>query len=430
MTPQVHSTVGVQPLGCKALSTLPERGTPILPRRVLHVLNSAAGGAALSTIGLIQSLGEQGVTACAVCHDAGSPAERARLSAAVGGDVLFTPLYWLNRKIRAALWKRPLLEARQLWQTGWIRTSASRVAAFAREQQVDLIHTNTILNPEGGLAARRLGLPHVWHLRELLGPRHPFTLGQSQSRFAQFVRRHASLVVANSEITAATARDWIPAELMRVVPNGIDISRFQPHRERRDPNGPLVVAMVASLSSKWKKHALFVAAAGRLADLPDVEFRIYGHDSTVGGTQPGDGYAAEIHRLVRESAVADRFRWPGHVGDPTQIMAEIDLLVHSADQESFGRTAVEAMAAGLPVVGVRGGGVAEIVVDGETGYLATADDPEALAEAIRRIVVNPELRAQFGAAGRRRAEERYSLASCAASIARVYEEAMLCTTAK
>ena len=74
-------------------------------------------------------------------------------------------------------------------------------------------HTNTFLNPEGGVAARRLGLPHVWHLRELLGPRQPFRLAGRTTRIARFVRQHASLVVANSKISAVTAGESIPAEM-------------------------------------------------------------------------------------------------------------------------------------------------------------------------------------------------------------------------
>src|SRR5207248_1139130 len=140
------------------------------PRKVLHVFNSASGGAALSTLGLMEMFRKQGIAACAVCHDAGTPSEREQILRATNGETLFIPLYWWNKKIRAALWKRPLIELRQLVKTGWMRRSAGRVTEFARVHGAELIHTNTFLVPEGGIAARRLGLPHVWHIRELLGP--------------------------------------------------------------------------------------------------------------------------------------------------------------------------------------------------------------------------------------------------------------------
>jgi glycosyltransferase involved in cell wall biosynthesis len=392
---------------------------------VLHVLNSAGGGAALSTIALMNSFAQQGITACSVCHDAGTAEERDRLRDATRGAVLFTPLYWWNRKIRAAPWKRPWIEFRQIVRTGWIRGSSGKVAEFARRQQVDLIHTNTMLTPEGGLAARRLGLPHVWHLRELIGASQPFRIAKSKAGLARFVGQHASLVIANSQIAADTARGWIPAEMLRVVPNGIDVQALVPRRNEAR-TGPLVVAMVASLSSRTKRHAVFIEAAAQMRENAGVEFRIYGHDSTAGGTRPGDRYAEEIHRLVCERGLANRFFWPGHIADPAKIMAGIDILVHPAGNESFGRTPVEAMAAGLPVVGVRGGGVGETVLDGVTGLLAPADDPAAIAAAIVRLVNDAPLRKRLGDAGRKRAESHYSLNTCAAGILQAYEEAMQC----
>jgi glycosyltransferase involved in cell wall biosynthesis len=394
------------------------------PRKVLHVLNSAAGGAALSTLGLIAMLRRCGIAACAVCHDAGSGAEREHLRRATGGEVLFLPLYWWNRKIRAAWWKRPLLELRQILRTGWTRRSAAQVTEFARSHRADLIHTNTFLVPEGGIAARRLGLPHVWHIRELLGPGQPFQLAMRRGALRQYVKRHASLVVANSQASANSASGLIPADMLRIVPNGIDLKAFPGRASRPDIGRSLVVGMVASLSSRTKNHALFVEAAARLKGVSGVEFRIYGHDSAADGFRSADPYSHQIHERVQQLGLSDRFHFPGYIDDPARILAEIDILVHPADNESFGRVIVEAMAAGLPVIGVRGGGVAEIVIDGETGLLSEPDDAEALAANIERVLHDESLRARLGAAGRLRAEAHYSLESCAAGVLRVYEEAM------
>ncbi|HKD38415.1 MAG TPA: glycosyltransferase family 4 protein [Pirellulales bacterium] len=405
-------------------NALAQRQAGRRPRKVLHVFNSAGGGAALSTLGIIERLRREGISACAVCHDAGTEGEREQIHQATDGAVLFTPLYWWNKKIRAALWKRPLIELRQLMNTGWKRHSAALVTEFARRHDVELIHTNTFLTPEGGIAARRLGLPHVWHLRELIGRNQPFRLSIGRAALAQFLGQHASLVVANSKASAAAAGDLIPAEILRVVPNGIDTGAFAIRSRSQAIGGPIVLAMVASLSSRTKKHNLFIEAAARLNDLAGVEFRIYGHDPSVGGAQRGDAYVDALHARIQQLSVADRFRFPGYMVDPAQIMAQIDVLVHPTDNESFGRVVVEAMAAGLPVVGVRGGGVGEIVVDGETGLLSSPDDPAALADNIRRVVRDGELRRQLGAAGRLRAESVYSLENCAAGILRVYEEAM------
>ena len=364
---------------------------------VLHVLNSAGGGAALSTLSLITALAGEEIGACAVCHDAGSADERERLREAVNGRVLFRPLYWWNRKIRAALWKRPLLELRQVVSTGWSYGSAAAVARFATTHGADLIHTNTFLTPEGGIVARRLGLPHVWHLRELLGPGQPFQLSRHGERLRRYVERHASLIVANSAASAAAAGDSLPAEMVRVVPNGIDLSAFTPRGGQRRPDRHLVVGMVAALTSRTNRHALFIKAASRLSAVSNVEFRIYGLDPAAHGSS--DSYAAELHRQVAAAGLSERFRFAGHVDEPARIMAELDILVHPAENESFGRVAVEAMAAGLPVVGVRGGGIGEIVVDRVTGLLAASHDAAGLAACIEQLVRGPAQAACMGSRG-------------------------------
>ena len=387
-------------------------------------MNSAGGGAALSTIALMIGLRAEGIIPLAVCSDQGSNDEQKRLREATDGQVLFTQLYWWNRKIRSAWWKRPAIELRQIVRTGWGFRSADKVAEFAKTHGVDLIHTNTITTPEGGMAARRLGLPHVWHVRELVGKSAPFRLPLSGSRLRDYITSHASKVVANSNVTAAPLRQWLPDDYLEVVPNGIDIGRFIPQpvvAEKR----PLVVAMVGSLTSQWKKHDLFVEAAARVNPSLPIEWRIYGHDPSRGGTTAGNAYTDKVHSRIARHNLAGRFVWPGFVADPVQIMSEVDIVLHPADHESFGRVIVEAMAAGLPVVGVRGGGVGEIVEHGQTGLLAEPNDAAGLAAAVERLAGDAQLRQQFGAAGRRRAEEHYSQEACNRRILHVYSLAMV-----
>jgi glycosyltransferase involved in cell wall biosynthesis len=387
------------------------------------VLNSAGGGAALSTIGLIESLRERGIESSAVCHDSGSLSERQQLHGATRGKVRFTPLYWWNYKIRLPAWKRPLSELRQLWRTGWKRSSTAQVVEFARRHEIDLIHSNTILTLEGGFAGRQLGIPHVWHVRELVGPGHPFRLPHEGPALGRFLQPQAARVIANSQATADAIRSWLPPGLLDVVPNGIDLSRFVPRRHDAS-NRPLVVAMVGSLTSRWKNHLLFVQAAGLVDPALPVEWRIYGHDPSRGG-QPGqDEYVDRLLAEIRRTGLGSRFHLAGFHTDPAEIMAQVDLLVHPAESESFGRVIVEGMAAGLPVVGVSAGGVGEIVRHEETGLLAPPGDPDRIARYITRLVRDADLRNRYGTAGCRRAHEFYSLQACVEGVMRTYEAAL------
>lgn len=392
-----------------------------LPRRVLHVMNGAAGGAALSTVGLMQGLRRLGVEAAAVCLDAGSAEEKARLLEACDGRTLFMPLYVWNKKIRARAWKRPLIEARQIAQTGAACWSSLKVADAVRRFQARLIHTNTILTIEGGAAARRTKVPHVWHVRELVGPGAPFRLPIEGPRLGTYLALHASAVVANSFATAERLRPWLPEGLLEVVENGIDLSPFS----RRGAAGPkVVVGMLANLTSRTKKHALFLDAIAALPkDLP-VEARIYGHGAPAADGSTADPYVGGLVEKVRRAGLQGRVVFAGFAERPEEALAEIDVLVHPADNESFGRVVLEAWAAEVPVVGVAGGGVGSVVTDEQDGLLAPPDDARSLADRIERLVRDGALRKSLGRRGRQTVERRYSLEACASRMATIYARAM------
>lgn len=386
------------------------------------MLSNASGGAAISTVELMRALRSKGIRSAAVCHPAGSREERQAIVDATEGNTLFTILYYWNRKFRTPWLQRSVKEIKQGSRTGWARWSARRVAEHASVVKADLIHTNTILTPEGGLAARWLGLPHVWHLRDLLGPGAWIRLPLEGRSLGSFLASRCSKLVANSETAAAAIRDGLPDGLLAVVPNGIDVTRFT--AERATASDKIVVGMVANLTSHVKKHWLFVEAAGRVDRALPVEFRIYGADPTQGGRADAHPYVLDLQSRIARCGLGDRFRFQGSRKDPVDIMKEIDILVHTADVESFGRIVAEAMAASRPVVGVRQGGVAELVEDGVTGLLAVPDDPADISAQLQCLISNPHLRIELGAAGRRRVEARYSLEAHVARMLDVYAASM------
>jgi glycosyltransferase involved in cell wall biosynthesis len=231
-------------------------------------------------------------------------------------------------------------------------------------------------------------------------------------------------VIANSQATAAAIQAWLPPGLLDVVPNGIDVSRFVPHCHDAQSR-PLVVAMVGSLTSRWKNHLLFVRAAALVDPTLPIEWRIYGHDPSRGGQSSQDEYVNNLLAEIHQAGLADRFRLAGFHADPAEIMAQVDLLVHPAENESFGRIIVEGMAAGLPVVGVAAGGVGEIVRHEETGLLAPPGAADVVARYIALLIRDPDLRSRYGAAGCRRAHECYSLQASVEGVIRTYGAALM-----
>jgi glycosyltransferase involved in cell wall biosynthesis len=395
--------------------------------RVLHLLNGVVGGAARTTTELAESLREHGVTSLAVCQaPPGFAHEDAELLARGFPDGLeFIELYHMNRRLRVPWYLRPAAAGRQVVRTGGGLGSARRVIELARRWQVDLIHSSTLVTPEGAIAAQVLGIPHLWHVRELVGPGQPFRFHGEGDGLARATE--ASLLVANSPATLQGIQTVMPGVEARMVPNGLDLSALDAvaaHREPRpqDASRPLVAAMVANLSSRWKRHDAFIAAAATVSRQVPVEFRIYGYDPVGEPDMPGQSYARSLHDLVEHHRLGDRFRFAGFRVDPAEIMAEIDLLVQPSRSESFGRTVVEAMAAGVPVIGVDRGPLPYLVDGGRAGLLV-ADDPREMGDGIVRLAADVELRGRLAAAARIRARQEFAVEVSAQRIFDLYRQA-------
>ena len=389
-----------------------------LPEHVLHVFNDVRGGAALTTLGLICGLTEAGVTSSIYSNGSDNSPIPEELIDAVEGRIAIGPLVWWNKKIRSPLWRRPLGASRQFVRTGAGRASTHAVTQFARQQGIDFVHTNTVLTPEGASAAAILRLPHIWHVRELVGPGELFRFWAERRRFAARVSARSDLVIANSHVCADRLANLMPCDRIAVIPNGVADDGFlaiAPPTGRR----PVVVGMVANLVSHWKRQELFLRAAAKTRDHATI-FKVFGYAPPAGT----DAYADNLRNLVVELGLGQRISFEGFRPSPVEIMQEIDVLVHPATNESFGRIVVEAMLAGRPVVGVDQGGVGELVSDGESGLLAPTPDSDLLANRIDRLVADPELRVAYGEAGRKIAQRDFSAPLMVERVLAVYRQVL------
>ena len=137
----------------------------------------------------------------------------------------------------------------------------------------------------------------------------------------------------------------------------------------------------------------------------------------------GDGeLRPQVEKYVQEHGLEGGVRLLGQRSDIPEILAASDIFVLSSFWEGLPYTIIEAMMAGLPVVATRVGGVPELVEDGVTGFLVPPKDPGALAEALRKLVEDPELRRKMGEAGRKKALKEFTLDRMLRETERVYEK--------
>ncbi|SFB99464.1 Glycosyltransferase involved in cell wall bisynthesis [Flexibacter flexilis DSM 6793] len=386
--------------------------------KVLHVLNAVSGGSAYSTFELIEQLKKQGIDSYLVCEKNGTQARRDEIKKMLGGKVIFLPLYRANDKIRTVLWKRPLLEMKLSLGTLRGHKFQAQLAQIVRDEKIDIVHTSTAVNTEGAILAQKMGLPHIWHIRELVGDDKHYQFGNHQ-KWVQTIEKQSAMIVANSNVTYDCIAPFM-ADTNKIctIPNAIDVQKFKPKTHTNSIDKKIVVGMVASLDARWKNHTLFVKIAGKLKTLSNVEFRIYGKIPPT-----TDAYWLELNALKKSLGLSDeQFKFMGHGTKPEVFWAEIDIMVHPNRFESFGRVFVEAMAAAIPVIGLNEGGALQMVRDGYNGFLVPENDIAYICDKIKLLTEDSALRQQLGNAGRVTVEQDFDMPILGKRIKALYEQ--------
>jgi glycosyltransferase involved in cell wall biosynthesis len=194
-------------------------------------------------------------------------------------------------------------------------------------------------------------------------------------------------------------RDFLKAYKYKsvIITPGVDTDRFSPPKSH-GRNAVLYVGSVRAGDTHKGLRYLLEAFAQVAIQFSEAELVV------VGG---GDGQAV-YGAMARSLGIASRVKFLGALeGD--KLVAEYQraaILVVPSLSESFGMVAAEAMAAGLPVVATKVGGLPSLVADKQTGYLVPPANAQALAKKISYLLTHPKIAEKFGAAGRRRAEAR------------------------
>lgn len=282
--------------------------------------------------------------------------------------------------------------------------------ALLAHRSIDLVHSNTIAVLGGALWARSRRIPQIWHIHEIID--HPWIVSRL---LPKLVCHFADKVICNSYATARWLRAAEPAlaERSAVVWNGVHAAARPPTpnlniASQFRPKGVTTAIGLVGRINRWKGHRVLIDAADVLHRRGYRDFSVV----FVGSPPPGqDHFRLELVDHIRQSLVAERVVLRDFDRDIWQCYQALDIAcVPSIDPEPFGLVAIEAMAAGLPVVASGDGGLAEIVIDNETGIQVPPRDAEALADAIARLLDNVALRARMGAAGRRRYLDTFALA--------------------
>jgi glycosyltransferase involved in cell wall biosynthesis len=231
-------------------------------------------------------------------------------------------------------------------------------------------------------------------------------------------RRGADHFLAISRAVAKTLeRGGIPPARITVVHEGIRTDEVDAAGAAADVRPPVpgtVFACVAALTAEKGVDVLLRALARHRRD----------HAGS-GLVIAGDGAEADnLRRLADRLGCADAVRFLGFRKDFIAVIKACDALVVPSLAEGFGRVALYAMAAGLPVAGSRAGGIPDAVADGETGLLTPPGDDAALAEALGRLAADPGRARRMGARGRERVRAEFTVERMVEGTLAVFEKVL------
>ena len=297
-----------------------------------------------------------------------------------------------------------------------------------RREKPHIVHTHTATaGIVGRLAARLAGVPVVLHtfhghvLRGYFGP----LVSKALVWMERFLAHLSDRIVTVSEGQRRELAEYgvAPLQKITVVPLGFELEALlacETHRGelRRelgladDRNSHKLVGIVARLVP-IKNHHLFLQAAQIVAEaVPQARFLVVGDGELRG----------ELEACASELGLNERVIFTGWRRDLPRVYADLDVVALTSINEGTPVSLIEAMAAGVPVVATAVGGVPEVVVSGETGYLVEDGDEKALAEAITELLMDSEKAKGMGNAGREAAYPRFAAQTLIANVEGLYDE--------
>ena len=214
------------------------------------------------------------------------------------------------------------------------------------------------------------------------------------------------------------ARQNIPYSRMSIVPNGIDVARFVPPQDKSAlrvalglPKDKVIVGCVSHFRPT-KNLELFVEAASRIhLEVPYCHFLLVGDGDT----------RSQVETAIHQKGLADAFTLPGAQKDPAPWFQAMDVFVFPSQTEGFPSVIVEAGACGVPAVAFDVGGIADVILHGETGFVVPLGDTEQFIRRAITIATTPSLCEAMGQKARQRVHAEYSLSTMIENYSNLFE---------
>ena len=301
-----------------------------------------------------------------------------------------------------------------------------RLIEIIRKQKIDIIHTWLFTaNVWGRLAAKVCGV------RIIISSERNVTFWKSGVyRFIEKVLApFSSVILANSQGVrdSLITFDRIPASKVKVIHNGLDLSRFDCMSNYDDSairneygidSHCIVIGNVCRIHPQKDLDTFTEMASLLIERYKNLSFLIIG-GAYLGQERP---YMEHIVRRINALELSDKVTITGFVEDVPEFLSRVDIFVQTSTREGLSNALMEAMAMGKAVVATAVGGTPELIDDGINGYLVSPKDVNAISDRVGILIENLHIRSRFGDAAKITIQEKFSLETMVDNMQRLYEE--------
>lgn len=297
---------------------------------------------------------------------------------------------------------------------------SKKILKLVKDKNINLLHINTTAVLEGIYLKKKLKVPMIWHVHEILvNPKIVY-------QFISFViGRYADVIVVVSNAVGQHLinSNRVSSKQVKIIYNGVDNDVFNPtngtaylRQELHIPQGAFIVGMIGRVNA-WKGQEDFLAAVEPLLVKHENVYAVM-----VGGVFEGEEWRMEkLKEKVAASSFKDRIVIQNFRKDSANVHSLLDIFVlPSTNPDPLPTVVLEAMASGKPIIGYKHGGVCEMVVNGQTGLLAEVRKPSDLSSKIELLINDKEKLLDMGIAAEKRQKEKFSLKSYIDNFSKLY----------
>jgi glycosyltransferase involved in cell wall biosynthesis len=295
------------------------------------------------------------------------------------------------------------------------------IARIIKEKNPDLVHVNLFYSALFSIIPVKFyGKPFIWVIQTL----------NDLLKYKIFTK----FLINFSDKTILTCKDFIrlakenyfDISKLQVIYTGLNMSEFQLKESSGDEieiNGKKIkkpiVAMIGRFDRYQKGHQYFIEAARIINEkMPEVDFLVVGGAAN----EEEEKFKKELEERVKEIGLSEKIIFTGFYPDLIYLLSNVEIVVIPSLYEAPSAVAMEASAMRRPVVASNVGGIPEVIIDGETGFLVPPKYPQAIAEKVIFLLKNPQIAREMGEKGYQRIKDNFTQERLAREYEKLYEE--------